>query len=85
MRQIGAKLAHLLLGLDDQPGDLRALVYRRRFFASAALGRALSFGGGSGSGVRGCGASFARMPRSARMRGDSGKRSRLIVSLSSSI
>jgi hypothetical protein len=47
--------------------------YRRRFFAIAALGRALGFGGSNGSGRPGDGSSLSRIARSALTRGANGK------------
>jgi hypothetical protein len=48
-------------------------------------GRVDDRSGGLGLGGGGCGASFPRKPRSARMRRDSEKRSRSILSLSNPI
>jgi hypothetical protein len=53
--------------------------YRRRFFAIAALGRALGFGGSNGSGRPGDGSSLSRIARSALTRGASGNRSAAIT------
>jgi hypothetical protein len=66
--------------------DRAAAVHRRRFFASAAPWRDLGFGAaGNAVGRDGPGSSLARIARSLRIRGDSGKGSVAIVLRSRSI